>query len=109
MITVLFLIPLHDNDARDFAPEHHRAFELALADRFGGFTLIPGEHHGGWLSGGRLYTDRTRAYQVAVESLIARGGDIVAAAEHAAAHYRQEAIYVTFLGLAEIIPAAAAA
>lgn len=31
--------------------------------------------------------------------------DIIAAAEHAADHYRQEAIFVSYLGLAAIIPA----
>lgn len=105
MILATILIPLHDNAAATFAPAHHTAFEIALATRFGGFTLLPGEHHGGWISDARLYSDRTRAYQVAVADLLLGAADIIAAAEHAADHYRQEAIFVSYLGLAAIIPA----
>lgn len=35
-----------------FSPEHHRAFETALAETFGGFTRLPGTHHGAWIDGG---------------------------------------------------------
>ena len=53
----------------------------------------------------RLYTDRTRAYQVAVADLLLGSAEIIAAAKHAADHYRQEAIYVSYMGHATIIPA----
>lgn len=105
MIIATILIPLHDNAGVTFAPAHHTAFELRLADVFGGFTLVPGEHHGGWIQDARLYVDRTRAYQIGVDNLLGRAADIIAAAEHAADHYRQEAIFVSYLGNAEIIPA----
>lgn len=103
MLVITLLIPVADNDAIVFDPAHHIAFEIALATRFGGFTLLPGDHHGGWIAD-RLYTDRTRAYQVAVADLLLGAAEITAAAD-AADHYRQEAIYVSYLGHATIIPA----
>ncbi len=103
MIIVTILIPLADNAAQVFSPEHHRAFETSLAETFGGFTRLPGTHHGAWIDGGTLYTDATRAYQVAVAGLLERAEDIRRAVERARVHYRQEAIYVSYLGTAEIL------
>lgn len=103
MIIVTILIPLADNAAAVFAPEHHRAFEVALAETFGGFTRLPGTHHGAWIDGGTLYSDATRAYQVAVAGLLQRAGDLARVIELARTHYRQEAIYVSYLGQAEIL------
>lgn len=105
MITVTILIPLASNEGAMFAPTHHTAFELYLAEVFGGVTRLPGEFWGAWIDAGTLYGDATRAYQIAVSGLVERGAAVHAAAEHAAAHYRQEAIYVSYLGQAEIIPA----
>lgn len=105
MIVVTILIPLADNVARTFSAEHHRAFELALAEFFGGFTKLPGEALGAWLDKGRLYNDTTRAYQVAVTGLLERASAIMDAVQLARMHYRQESIFVTYLGAAEIIGA----
>lgn len=116
MIIVTILIPLADNAAQVFSPEHHRAFETSLAETFNEFTRLPGTHHGAWIDGGtlyrvahhcwpswRFYTDATRAYQVAVAGLLERAEDIRRAVERARVHYRQEAIYVSYLGTAEIL------
>lgn len=103
MITVTILIPLADNEAATFAPSHHTAFEIQLAAIFGGITRLPGEFWGAWIDLGTLYSDSTRAYQVAVSGLIERGPDLTRAIEIARVHYRQEAIYVSYLGQAEII------
>jgi hypothetical protein len=103
MITVTILIPLADNEATTFAPSHHTAFEIQLAAIFGGITRLPGEFVGAWFGGETLYADTNRAYQVAVPGLIERCGDLTRAIEIARVHYRQEAIYVSYLGQAEII------
>ena len=50
-----------------------------------------------------LAADTNRAYQVAVPGLIERSGDLTRAIEIARVHYRQEAIFVSYLGQAEII------
>lgn len=105
MITITILIPLADNAAVTFAPAHHTAFEHQLAGIFGGFTRLPGEFWGAWIDLGTLYSDATRAYQVAVSGLVERGEDIRRAVEIARVHYRQEAIFVSYLGQAEIIGA----
>ena len=105
MVTVTILIPLADNSAATFAPSHHTAFELQLAEIFGGITRLPGDFWGAWLDQGTLYADSTRAYQVAVSGLIERGADLARAVEIARVHYRQEAIFVSYLGQAEIIGA----
>lgn len=69
----------------------------------GGRKCGEGAHHGAWIDGGTLYTDATRAYQVAVAGLLERAEDIRRAVERARVHYRQEAIYVSYLGTAEIL------
>lgn len=103
MITVILLIPLADNDKVTFAPDHHRAFEIALAEFFGGFTLLPMSCLGAWVDNGRLYTDQTRAYQVAVKGMVESGAALADCVALARAHYRQETIYLTYLGVAEIV------
>ena len=66
---------------------------------------LPGEALGARLDKGRLYNDTTRAYQVAVTGLLERASAIMDAVQLARMHYRQESIFVTYLGAAEIIGA----
>ena len=54
------------------------------------------------MDAGVVFTDETRVYAVAVASLLADSGKIVRIVEIAKAHYGQLAIFVRYLGLAEI-------
>jgi len=103
MFEVQVLIPIVDNDGRPFTGEDHAAFEAALVDRFGGFTLFPSTAVGGWKDAdGVLYNDRTRVYGIAVRSIV-DGAGIGEVVTFAKAHYRQLAIFVRYLGIVEIL------
>lgn len=102
MIIVEILIPLTSNEGAAFTADHHAAFEAALIATFGGFSLLPGTVKGGWSDAGVVYTDETRVYAVAIASIV-EGGKVRDAAELAKAHYSQLAIFVRYLGLAEVI------
>lgn len=103
MFEVQILIPVVDNDGEAFSAEHHRVFEGEAVDRFGGFTLYPVETVGGWRNEeGRLFVDRSRVYAVAVQT-IADGGKVADLVIFARSHYRQEAIFLRYLGQAEIL------
>jgi len=103
MFELQVLIPVVDNDGHPFTGEDHMAFESALVDRFGGFTLFPSTAVGGWKdASGVLYTDRTRVYGIAVTS-ITDGAKIADVVTFAKAHYRQLAIFVRYLGIVEIL------
>ena len=101
MFELTFLVPLADNDGITFTPAHHDQFEATVVEVFGGFTRL-GLVVGGWSDGKVIYHDTTMAYVVALKSITdgARVANIVAFAK---AHFRQEAIYVRYLGLAEIL------
>lgn len=101
MFEVRILIPQADNEGRQFLPNHHAQFEAFLLEAFGGFTRY-GEAVGGWQDGERVYNDVLTVYGVAARS-ITDGAKIAAMAEMAKAHYAQEAVYVTYLGQAEIL------
>lgn len=101
MIIVELYIPLADNDGRTFGADHHAAFEQVLTARFGGATRLPGSASGIWSDSGRTYRDDLVIYAVAVRSLL--DGAVREAAEVAKAHYAQEAIFVRYLGHAEIV------
>jgi excisionase family DNA binding protein len=67
MFEVQMLIPLADNDGETFTAEHHAAFEAAVIDSFGGFTLYPASAIGGWRNAaGVTFSDATRIYGIAV-------------------------------------------
>lgn len=102
MIEVTILIPLADNQGEAFSPEHHEAFEAQVLRRFGGLSRLPGTTAGKWVDQGRTYVDHLVAYVVAVPSILdaANLGEVIAFAK---AHYRQEAIYVRYLGISEIL------
>lgn len=102
MIEVTLFIPLADNDGQTFSPSDHAAFEAYATDRFGGLSRLPGEVEGKWVSEGRLYTDRLVRYVIALGS-ITDGGKLGEVVSFAKKHYRQEAIFVSYLGRAEIL------
>ncbi len=101
MFEVSMLIPLEDNAGQRFDDGHHAAFETFVLSRFEGYTR-GGEVSGGWLDGGLVYRDEHVVYTFALSSL-AQGGQAVEVAEFAKAHYAQLAIYIRYLGVAEII------
>lgn len=103
MVIVEILIPLESNEGSAFDAEHHLTFERELIAAFGGFSLLPGTVRGGWADAGVVYTDETRVYAIALGSLLRDGGKVVATAELAKAHYGQLAIFVRYLGMAEVI------
>ncbi len=97
------LIPVASNEGDTFTAAHHAAFEVAIVDSFGGFTLYPSTAVGGWRNAdGVIYADATRVYGIAVVSL-ADGGKVGELAAFAKTHYRQEAISIRYLGQFEIL------
>jgi len=95
---------VRDNDGIAFDPAHDDVFANHLVSRFKGYTLLPGEGSGGWEGpDGRIYRDTMRVYMVAVSGLIADGVQVELAARFAKRHYRQEAIFLRYLGLTEIV------
>lgn len=105
MIEVIILIPLADNSGETFSTTHDSQFEGFLERRFGGFTKLPGTVFGGWVDPetGITYRDHSAAYLVLVKGVVGSSGALLEAASFAKAHYRQEAILIRYLGVAEII------
>jgi hypothetical protein len=103
MFEVQMLIPLADNDGETFTAEHHAAFEEAIVDAFGGFTRLPSSAIGGWKNAaGVMFSDVTRVYAVAVVSLT-DGDKLGGLVRFAKAFYLQEAIFIRYLGIVEIL------
>ena len=102
MFTITLLIPQADNDGRSFTLGEVAAFEADLVGLFGGFSRQTAPVVGGWEDAGRVYRDTSTAYLVALGS-IADGGKVAEAVEVAKARFAQEAIFVQYLGLAEIL------
>ncbi len=102
VIVVEILIPLTSNEGAAFTADHHHAFEANLIAVFGGFSLLPGTVRGGWEAEGVVYSDETRVYAVAMVSIV-DGGDLGEVVAFAKAHYGQLAIFVRYLGLAEVL------
>ena len=67
-----------------------------------GLSLLPGTVEGQWKDRGRIYYDSLRVYSIALES-ITQGSLIGELAEIAKAHYQQEAVFIRYLGQAEIL------
>jgi len=103
VIVVEILIPLTSNEGAAFDADHHLAFESHLIAAFGGYSLLPGTVRGGWADAGVVYTDETRVYAVALGSLLTDGHKVVDIVEVAKAHYGQLAIFVRYLGMAEVL------
>ncbi len=103
MFEVQMLIPLADNDGETFTAEHHAAFEAVIIDSFGGFTLYPASAVGGWRNAaGVTFSDATRIYGIAVISIV-DGEKLGGLARFAKAFYLQEAIFIRYLGVIEIL------
>jgi len=102
MIEVTILIPVRDNDGKLFTDSDHQAFESYVAERFVGITQFQGNAIGTWVDEGTTYQDRTRVYGFAVPS-ITDGEKVREIVSFAKTHYRQLAIYIRYLGLAEVL------
>lgn len=102
MFEVTALIPLASNEGESFSEAHHAAFEAVVLDHFGGLSRLPGTVDGKWLDAGRTHHDRLVAHVIAVPSIVdgAKLGEVVAFAK---VHHRQEAVFVRFLGIAEVL------
>lgn len=100
MFEAFFLIPLVGNDGISFRGEDFARFEAEAVALFGGVTRLPSSAIGQWVGEGVLFVDETIVYVVAVKS-IALGDKIGTLAMFAKFHFRQEAIYVRYLGIAE--------
>lgn len=103
MVEVTLLIPLADNGGQTFTPAHVGVFESKLLDAFGGFTRLPGHQVGAWLDGETEYRDTLFAYVVAIDGLVKRGERLREVVDFAREHFRQEAIFLRYLGVAEIL------
>jgi hypothetical protein len=103
VIIVEILIPLTSNEGSAFDADHHLAFEAELIATFGGYSLLPGTVRGGWADAGVVYTDETRVYAVAIGSLLVDGAKVLRVVEVAKKHYAQLAIFVRYLGMAEVL------
>lgn len=101
MIEFSILIPVSDNEGAVFSTEHHLTWEAEVLRRFGGFSLLPGTVTGRWLSEGKAYGDTLRCYVIAVPSIL-DAGRIRALLAYGRRYYRQEALYFSFLGIAEV-------
>ena len=103
MFEVQLLIPNYHNNGKKFTVAHHTAFEVAVAKLVGGLTRLPNVATGHWVNqAGTHFADETRVYLLALSS-ITEGAKIGEVAALAKRHYEQEAIYLRYLGVAEIL------
>lgn len=102
MFEVRINIPTYDNNQVPFTPVEYTVWERKLSETFGGYSLLPGTVQGGWVDGETTYCDDLRVYVVAMASITDGGklGDII---EFAKLHFAQEAIYIAYLGMSEIL------
>lgn len=102
MIEVELFIPRTDNDGVVFTAGEFAAFEAFALELFSGVTRLPGDVNGLWAEDGITYRDTLVAYVVALPS-ITDGHKVGELAAFAVRHFRQEAIYLRYLGRAEIV------
>ena len=102
MFEVQILIPRKDNAGAVFSRRHHSEFEVFAVSLFGGITRLPAEAIGAWADAGVVYQDRARVYVVALGSIV-HGAKVGELATFAKDHYRQLAVYIRYLTLAEIL------
>lgn len=102
MIEITFFIPTVDNDGVRFQESAFGAFEAKASELFGGFSQLPGIAAGGWVDQGRHYRDTHRVYAVFLGS-IADGAKVASLAAWVRESFRQEAVTIRYLGLAEIL------
>lgn len=101
MIEVTILVPVRDNEGKAFTSEDFEVFETYVVDVVGGFTVLPYNSVGGWAEAGVVYRDDARLYIIAVESIIV-GDRIARVVAMAKVLFRQKAIYIRYLGIAEV-------
>lgn len=102
MFTISVIIPKADNNGRDFTADEIDAFEAELVAIFGGYTRETAPVVGGWAYEGRVYRDTSFRYILAVSSLT-EGGKVAEAVTVAKARFAQEAIFIQYLGLSEVL------
>lgn len=102
MFEVQILIPIADNEGNAFTTEHFNQWRQRLLDLFGGYTEYPGTVCGGWVDNGTVYTDCSVVYGVAIGGL-ADGYKVIKAAYDAKTLFRQEAMFIRYLGLTEFV------
>lgn len=103
MINIDILIPVSDNEGETFTQEHHLAFERVILDHFEGFSRPFGVALGGWKDPtGKVYRDLSITYRIAVPSITA-AASLAKIIDFAKAHYRQLSIFVSYLGLSEVL------
>lgn len=102
MFEITILIPSFDNDSKGFTKADHLVFEVFVVERFGAISLIPGLTSGAWSDEGRTYHDSLLNYVIALPSIL-KAGKLNEVVEFAKSHYRQEAIYIRYLGLSEVL------
>lgn len=101
MIEVSIYIPVADNDGHTFPADHHRRFDEFILDRFGGLTKAVSQVEGVWRDDAKVYEDRIIVYLVALGTIL-EGDKLREVLAYAKQHYRQEAIFLRYLGIAEI-------
>lgn len=103
MIEISIIIPQRDNDGATFTAKEYASFEAEAVKLFGGISRLFGEIQGRWVDDqGQVDQDRSAVYVVAIDS-IASGAKVDQLARKAKAIFRQKAIYIRYLGVAEII------
>jgi hypothetical protein len=102
MFLITISIPTTSNEGETFTPEHHKGFEAIVVNQFGGLTRRGETVSGMWRDGDRTYCDVNIEYLIAVGS-ITDGAKLKMVVEFAKRHYRQEAIFISYLGVAEIL------
>ncbi len=103
MIEVTILIPVADNSGDLFSQAHFAAFEAFVLDRFGGLTRAAQAAKGVWVDEGQRYNDELIVYVVATPSVLKDAGKLLEVIDFARQHFRQEAIFCRYLGVAEIL------
>lgn len=101
MFEVIILIPRNDNNGLVFDGEFVEFETLAVAS-FGGISRLPGNVAGKWADGETVYLDTLVVFVIAVRG-IGQGGEVARLAKEACRIFRQEAVYIRYLGIAEII------
>jgi hypothetical protein len=103
MFEVQMLIPLCDNAGQAFSVDVFAAFESAAVEALGGFTLYPANVLGGWRDdAGRDVRDSSRVYAFAIRT-IGDGAAVLNLAARARETFRQDAIFIRYLGQAEVL------
>lgn len=101
MLKTVVLVPVADNAGTPFPPEAWHEFEARLRRELGGFSM-GGVVRGEWVNpDGRIYSDTSRQYTVALEvRQVPAWLDIL---EWALERFGQQALYVEIAGAPEIL------